>query len=253
MRKISFICCSVFILNSFSLQAQLQADSATLAQSGESKALSHYILSLGLNASIYSGSENADPRFPINSGHPFWGTGEPVSSDVLYDGILYRGIPMWYDIVKNEVAVQHPTMNARVALNNNKITYFLLGDAPFLMPDRNLEGSQNMPDNFYRLLHDGKTPLFGRYTKRMFEAIQEGQYVTNYSKETSEYFIQKDGKYHPVKNLAGMLNLLSDKKQELQQHLKEFDNYLKSNHIRIKETMEQSMVRAIAHYDKISL
>ena len=252
MRKFIFAAINILLLCPIVLHAQLVADT-TSNTSGLAKALSYYIGSVGINASIYSGSENANPRYPINDGFAFFGIDKAVSGDILYDGILYKGIPMWYDIVNNEVAVQHPTMNSRIALNNKRVSYFMLGDHPFVPANRELPGSEGMPESFYQVLHDGNTTLLGRYSKKMFEIIQESQYVTNFTKQQSEYFLQKNGKYQPVKSLASLLNILGDKKQELQQHLREFEQYLKSNNIRVRETPEQSMVRVLAYYDKISL
>lgn len=251
MRNLLFII-YIALFSPLSSNAQLIADT-TSNTSGLAKALSYYIGAVGINASIYSGGENGDPRYPVNDGFSFYGRKEAVASDVLYDGILYRGIPMWYDIVHNEVAVQHPAMNARIALKNNKVSYFMLGDDPFVPVNREWAGSEVMPEGFYRVIYGGKATLLGHYSKRMFEIIQESQYVTNFSKQQSEYFLEKNGRYEPVKTLGALLNLLADKKQELQQHLREFDQEQKSNKVKIKETPEQSMVRVLEFYDKISL
>lgn len=252
MRTLFFALFNVLAFFPFCSSAQLVADTNSNS-AGLAKALSYYISAVGINASIYSGSENVEPRYPVNDGFPFFATNEPVSGEVLYDGILYKGVNMWYDIVRNEVVVQHPTMNSRVALNNKKVSYFRIGDHPFVPANREMPGSAEMPDNFYQVLHDGKTTLLGLYTKKIFEGIQESQHVTNYSKQQSKYFLQKDNKYQPVKSLGGLINILGDKKQELQQHLREFDQLQKSNKIRTKETPEQSMVRVLAYYDKITL
>ncbi|SKB46634.1 hypothetical protein [Daejeonella lutea] len=252
MRRIFWVFVNILAFSPIFSKAQLIADT-TSNSPGLAKALSYYIAAVGINAAIYSGSENVEPRYPIHDGYAFFETNEPVPGEILYDGILYKGVIMWYDIVRNEVVVQHPTMNSRIALNNKKVSYFRIGEHPFVPVNRELPGSADMPDKFYKVLHDGKTTLLGLYTKNMFEGIQESHYVTNYGKQQSGYFLQKNGRYQPVKSMGTLLNILGDKKQELQQHQREFEQDAKSNKIRKKETPEQSMVRVLTYYDKISL
>lgn len=252
MRKIFFGTIVTLLFLPFVGIAQMMADTSSV-RGGLAKALSFYIQTVGINAALYTGRENADPRYPVNDGSPFLGTNEALPSEVLYDGILYKGVPMWYDIVRNEVAVRHPSVHARIALNSKRIGYFRLDTQLFVPASRDVPGAEKMPGGFYAVLHGGKTVLLGRYTKRMFEVINEGQYVTNYTKPQREYFLQKDGKYFPVKNLPSLLNVLGEKKQALQQHLREHEQYVKSEKIKVQDTPEQSMIRVLAYYEKISL
>lgn len=219
--------------------------------SGMRKVLSYYTASLGINAAIYTGSENADPRYPINDGFPFYGSDNAVKGEVFYEGVLFKDVPMWYDIVTNEVAVQHPKMNARIALNSNKVQYFVLGN--FLFIPRPAEIRKPLStDDFCRVLYDKKTALLAGYRKKMFEVIQESQYVTNYSRLESEYFLLKDGVYHQYRNISGLINLLDDKKHELQQQLKKLRDGMKRDGGRLNTNSELAMISLVEYYDEIS-
>lgn len=217
-----------------------------------SKALSYYIGSLGINAAIYTGSENPNPRYPVNDGSPFYGSENAVKGEILYDGVLFRDVPMWYDVVRKEVAVQHPKMNARVALNSKKVEYFFLGNSLFIPRPAATKKSASADDGFCRVLHDKKTALLAAYNKKMFEVIQESQYVTNYSRLESQYFLLKDGVYYQFKNISGLVNLLHDRKQELQQHLKKLRDQMKNDGIRLNSTSEMAMVSLLEYYDEIT-
>jgi hypothetical protein len=251
MKNIFLLITGALLFVSYRSDAQFAADTSANNPS-MATALSYYINSIGINAAIYAGSENPNPRYPVNDGFPFFEQESAVNGEILYDGVLYKNVPMWYDLVRNEVAVQHPKRNARIALNSNKVEYFALGSEYFIRPERDSEDSELMPSAFYHVLHDGETLLLARYTKQMSEIIKESQYVTNYTKQRGEYFLKQDGRYYPVKNLKALLNHVDDKRQEVQQHLREYRQNLKSNNLRVKPSQTQLMVSALAYYEKIS-
>ncbi len=245
-----FLITFLFLLITRVSVAQLSAD-ALNRDPALASALSIYVNSLGMGAGIYAGPENADPRYPVNDGTPFFLTDQARYGDVLFEGVLYTDIPMWYDLVANEVVIQHPKMNARIALNNNKIGYFSIEGHQFVSPDRTLAGSETMPQLFYELLHDGKTALLGKYTKKSSEIIKESQYMTNYTRQQNQYFLRKDGRYYPVRNTSALLKLLNDN---------EINQYERSSRPRSgggapgpRETVAEAMVRVLKYYDQHSL
>ena len=111
--------------------------------------------------------------------------------------------------------------------------------------------SKNTPDleltGFFQVLYDGDTKLLDYYTVELIEAnynatMNAGSKSDKYVKK-SHLYIYKDTKLYPVKSKRSILNVLSNKKSEVQ-------DYAKQNKLSFKD--KKDLVSIINYYNTIS-
>ena len=63
-------------------------------------AISIYYQSLQQQSGLYNGSEYVQYAHLLKEGHPYLDTSALVNGNVHYDGIVYKNVPMLYDLIK---------------------------------------------------------------------------------------------------------------------------------------------------------
>ena len=122
-RTATFIFTIIFLCFGYEVsfgQTQTENNSQQLAIKNT---ISRYYKSLGEQSGIYRGTEYTGYPFRVRSGHQYFESADISYGSVFYDGILYEGVPMRYDIVKNEVVVLYPDNVSGIRLHNQKIKY----------------------------------------------------------------------------------------------------------------------------------
>lgn len=243
MRRIAPINC-LFLLTCFCTQASL-AQSSVQDSSFRSAAIQNmvdlYHKTTGSASNLYNGPqyESYYPGFEKTS-HQFFLFNDFTPGSVLYDGVLYKDVPLMYDLVRDELVLRHLNNSSWITLVKEKIESFTLQDHHFRRLKR--DNKLNLPEGFYSELYVGNIMLLGRYQKIREEYIDQR---TVFSKAISRthYYVIKDGKTLPVKNKKTLLNVLEDKKSYLSQ-------FIKQNDLSFKKNLETAMVQTVKHYDQ---
>ena len=187
---------------------------------------------------IYNGRLFRGHEYGIE-GHGFYFTSDWQTGNIQYDGIWYNDLPMRYDIYKNEVMVNHPN-NIPIILFGERVQQFHFADFHFY---RLKTGIKNEPiADIYQLLADGKIKLLSRRSKIIEENL-ENKKVEKKFIEQDKFFLVKDGIYHSIRNQKSLLNLLSDRRQEI---LKD----LRKNNIRFKKDREKTIIHIADFYNQ---
>lgn len=187
---------------------------------------------------IYNGRLFRGYEYGIE-GHAFYSNSDWQIGKIRYDGIWYNDLPLRYDIYKNEVMVNHPN-NIPIILFGERVQQFHFAGLHFY---RLKSGIKNEPPaDIYQLLADGKIKLLSRRSKIIEENL-ENKKVEKKFIEQHKYYLVKDGEYHLVRNQNSMLNLLSDRRQEI---LKD----LRKNNIRFKKDREKAIIHIADFYNQ---
>ena len=88
--------------------------------------VSRYYKSLGEQSGIYHGPAYIGYPYQLSNGHQFFESPNLTQGTIFYNGMLYQDIPMWYDLVKDEVVVQNIDSLSMISLHNERIDYFSL-------------------------------------------------------------------------------------------------------------------------------
>ena len=207
-------------------------------------ARSFYSKSLAEQAGIYRGVEYTGFPFRLNNGHQYFESIDHVKGSIFYDGILYKDIPMWYDIVKKQVIVLYENQFSEIKLHNELIDYFSIFNHHFVHLGRDATSKGSLTDGFYDLVYVGKTQVLVKRSKETLKEVNTGVVMT-ILKQRNEVYLVKGGLYLPVKSQSSVLNALGSKHKEIQ-------DFLKKNKIKFRKDPEGSTIKMVSYFDQLS-
>lgn len=225
----------------FSHNAKSQATRDSAYDGSTGKIIDLYYMALGEQAPIYNGNEYLEYALTLQEGHPFFKSSLFTNGDIYFDGMLFLGVPMVYDLVKDQVVIRDFHNIYKINLPANKIQQFILADHVFVRIVHNNLNEINT--GFYEQLYKGKVGLFAKREKAIIEK-HGSQQIDNVVDSANSYYVMKKDIYYKFKNERSLLKILNDKKKEIQQ-------YFKKNRIRYKDDPERSMVMAIEYYNRL--
>ncbi|MBC7919685.1 MAG: hypothetical protein H7Z75_01200, partial [Ferruginibacter sp.] len=147
-----------------------------------------------------------------------------------------------YDIVGDELIIQHYNRGFEIQLLREKISHFSLPNHTFvrLVPDST---NAALRAGFYDQLYDGKVAVLAKRTKIVEESTTQGTTRKEFVSQ-DRYFIRKDQAYYPVKSKGSVMNVFKDRKKPL-------SKYLKEKKIRFREDPEYATVALARYYDTL--
>lgn len=166
-----------------------------------------YFERIGVRANLYNGI--IYERFPeyINTGHPFFLSDKMEKGSVFYDGMLYRGVLLQLDEIKDELLTPDPADRYIIQLIRQKVRRFTIDTATFL------NVTNGLSPGYYQLLHDGKTQLLKKEIKSISRAIiNHNETVRNVETKTTYYWKQHN-RYHAFRQKKTLLKLIGSNRK----------------------------------------
>lgn len=207
-------------------------------QSAGEKAIEEYLEAKGQNLSIYNGIQHTG-YLPSIKGSAYFKSDAWQKGAVTYDGILYKDALLKYDMVKDELIVQHPGSFLGVTLFSPRVDQFCFLNSQFIYIDKT---AASIPEGFYEQLVRGDVNLLVKRKEIIEEKIIFSELNREFLRQ-DQYYVQKDGKYYAIKNEKALLNLLDEKKQEIQK-------YLKKNKIKFKRNPEHTLLTIAEQFNQ---
>jgi hypothetical protein len=153
---------------------------------------------------------------------------------------------MLYDIVKDDVIIKGAFNPYFILLAGNKVSRFSVSGHNFI---RIIADSLTRPvikTGFFQSLYDGRIKAFAKNRKVIEEFVDIGNVLNRTALEKDKWYILKNGTYFEVDGKSSVLNVLKDKKKEVQQ-------FIKQDKIRFKNNMDVALTQIVEYYDKITL
>lgn len=233
----------LFFCIPFCLKSQTSADTALLSLQ-KKNAIDLYYQSLQTQSGLYNGSEYVPYVNSLKEGHPYFDTTKMLNGSVFYNGMLYNNVPMLYDIIKDELIIQHYNKVFYLQLIKSKIDSFNLMSHAFVHMGKDSSRKDNLREGFYDLLHDGKTKLYVRRFKDIQESIPDFTVEKRVYAHT-RYFIYKNNVYNEVYSQGSVFDLFGDKKTLLKQAFRK-------QHIKFKKQREYAIKTIVQQYDALN-
>jgi hypothetical protein len=201
-----------------------------------------YYQSLGSQAELYDAPvyERHIPGF--TDGHPFFYSDTFSVGTIGYNGLVYKEVPILYDIVRDELITRSPTGFA-LALIKPKVDSFSFNGHSYVKLKN--DTSEAATQSYYEKLSSGNIQLVAKRTK----TVQVTNGITAverriYSRD-NYYIYKEEGKFESIKKKKQLLDVLKDKKNALQQ-------FIKQNHLKFKENFEEDAARVVAYYNQLN-
>ena len=222
------------------VMAQQAADTVFRGQAIENL-IRFYHQSIGFHAELYNGPQ-PEPYLSFTEGDPYFKTSTFSSGTVGYNGLIYREVPILYDLVRDELIIRHPQGDA-FSVTMEKVDSFSFSGHYFIKLKIDSTTSPLTKSSFYEKVFAGRIMLLARNRK----FIQEQSGTTSFERkiyERNQYYLLKDGKYYPVKNKKSLLAVLKDKRNELQ-------HYIRKNNLEFRDNIKAYMTQVVAYYDQL--
>jgi hypothetical protein len=230
------------LLTSTTFCQELRNDTA-LIEAAQNQVNARYIESAGEALQIYKGVEYLRISKKTN-GSAFFGSDEPITGSLRYDGFNYNNISLRYDLVNDKLVVQDLSKGMNISLLPEKVQSFTLSGHLFLYIGRGESSNGALNPGFYDLLSGGTIQLYAK-RKKYFElpAKADDETLPKFT-EVNTYYILKDNYFHEVGNEKSVLNELGDKKDQLKK-------FIRSEHIRFNKHQEESLFQITQYYNQL--
>jgi len=191
-----------------------------------------YDLSRNQQAAIYNGIQHVGYGSSLK-GSAYFLTPEWSTGSVLYDGMLYKNIPLRYDLVAGDLVVQSPN-GFGINLYSPRVKYFTIEGHRFI----NISSQDaDLSPGFYDVLIQGPMTILVKRHKKVVENIV-GLEAEHEILQDDNFYLLIDGRIHSIRNEDDMLKYTGEKRKEIKKSIKR-------NHIHFKKEME-SAVKLIA-------
>ena len=208
------------------------------------KAVDLYKNAIGRNSKIFTGILYNDSHLGIN-GDPFFMKDAWEISTIVYEGQPYDSIYIKYDIYKDIVIVKYVDKRTYVTpleLDKTRIDEFSVMGHHFIRIE--FDSLSTMKTGFFDLLYDGETAtVLAKRQKEIRNTYELNKLTWGYDLKEKRY-INLGTNFYEIKGKKSILDILSDRKNEVKA-------FLKKNRARLKNDHEKQLIEAVQYYDSI--
>jgi hypothetical protein len=174
-------------------------------------------------------------------GFPYFEVNVWRNGSVEYDGVVYRDVPMRYDLIKDQLIIQHLNKKYAIVLVKERVKWFSVGGHAFIRIEQ--DGRVNA-HGFYEQLCTGTITILARREKKIDESTSIEGLKRSISEHIS-FYGQKNGLCYALRNKRSLLNLMQDQQQAMQQ-------YARKNHLRFGKDPAQVSVGMALFYNQLT-
>jgi hypothetical protein len=204
------------------------------------KASADHLLLLRDHAAIFNGAEYVGYGQQIN-GHPYFGSDSLMLGDIVYEGVLYKGIPLFYDLVEDAVLIQSFSGKHFVRVNNAKVSAFISGGVQFVKTPHEAIG---IPvGGFLQVLHQGSFTVYAR-KKKVLVSKNNGDRPVMIFQQFNTYLVASGENWKIVSSRRDLIDLFPDQDDALK-------SFLFSQKLRFKKNPETMLTQSAALLEQL--
>ncbi|MBS1564973.1 MAG: hypothetical protein JST39_11330, partial [Bacteroidetes bacterium] len=189
------------------------------------------------NSHLYNGSEYLRGGHGVK-GSPFFSGADTIPGEVGYDGRLYTGIPMQYDVVDDALVIISFAGDASIQLLKNKVSHFSVGAHRFV----HLRSGEGLPaDGYYEAIHDGALAAWARRRKSIVEASDRTSSYRNYD----TWFLQRESVFHTIESERAVWALLNSKADACKK-------FARSHKLSFRKEPAAFLAGVLGYYDQLN-
>lgn len=179
---------------------------------------------------------NGRQYYPLFSGisHPYFNTDRYRPGSLLLNGEAYDSVTINYDIFDQQVILQYPVnisdQNIKVVLNRELIDHFKIDGKTFRKMSFPETGS-----SFFQVVSSGDLSCFLHWEKRLNRSTYSGNTSYNYSKQSREIYLQKEGQLYVVRSRSSFTGMFDEAYQ------KEIKGFLRREKIRFRNASDAKL------------
>jgi len=238
-----FLISFIFISSLFCtpvLAQSSQSDSA-FYQLAVYNALAFYQQSSGDQSRLLNGREYKPYRIEFAIGQPFFLSEKFTAGSIVYEDGYYENVQLLYDEVKGMLIAE---TGVSIELITERIREFTIAGHFFTrLP---ADSANTQPDNdFYERLYSGKIEIYKKERKFLSEDVSDTEGVRGVVATKTFYYLRKGTRYYTFKNKNSLLDILQDKKAQLQQ-------FIKTKALDYKHDTDNSIAKIAGYYEQLT-
>lgn len=203
--------------------------------------------SLGKQSPLYNGREYY-PYDPVIKGDAYFLEARAFTpGSVVYDGAVYNGVPILYDLYLDDVVTLWFDQFSTFSLVKQKVQRFDYLGHHFVNIDSDTipVNTSGIKSGYYDQLYKGKVEVLVKRSKSIQTTSTTTSPVEYYFSPQTRYFIRKNGTYYSVNTERALLRALQDRKKEVEQ-------YIKKQGIEFHKNPEESLVEIASYYEHLT-
>jgi len=226
--------------------AQTSADSLNQNRPVYADVENSFYSAIGSNSRLYNGKLYEFYDHSIQSNAYFMDINDWRPGSVVYDGYLYDKVDMLYDLFKDELVIHLYNSYLKISLISEKVKSFNLLDHHFIYLKQDAANPTSLKSGFYDVLYDGKIKVLAKRKKTIQASGNLSVTIYSYFTPTTvDYYLYKNGNYYTVNSQGEFLNVLKDRKKQVQ-------DFIKSNKIKYRKGREEAMTMIAGYYDHLT-
>jgi hypothetical protein len=179
---------------------------------------------------------------PSIEGHAYFESPGWQKGSVIYNNVLYENVIMKYDLVNDQLIVTPKEQGGMfIGLLSPRISQFSFSTFTFIYINKTKQNTFSSP-GFYQQLVLGKLTVLAKRSKVINEKI-EGVTLLRKFKERVKYYLLKDNEVHAVKHKKDILNVVKDRRKEVQK-------FLSKNKLNYRKDPEKTLVALAEFYNQ---
>jgi hypothetical protein len=178
-----------------------------------------------------------EPGYPptIYLAHPYWLFDEFFPGDVVYNGLLYKSVPVRYDAYLKRLVVNTPNKRMNVYVPMNLVEKFTLGGTEF---------SWRYGEIVAILFSSSRMELVEQVNVALKENIKaQGQVMYDFNRDV-RYYVLRGGEVYEVDKLRSVLKLFPGREKVLKR-------YAKENALDFKLHRQYALITMIKYADEL--
>jgi hypothetical protein len=193
------------------------------------------------DAHLYTGE--AYSRYdPGVKGDPFYLFNQMQNGDLFYDDVLYKDVPLLFDIVRQKVIINRYHDNTRIQLLNEKIKYFTLGGHRFENFSLASGKDGSISKDIYEVVFSGKAAILANRLKNIKHGLKADDPYT--FTEEDVLYVRNGSNLFQINNRKAVLPAFNDKKELIK-------TFIRKKHLKFKKNIEKDLIMIAAYYDKL--
>jgi hypothetical protein len=202
-------------------------------------AVSYYYKFTDQRSRLYNGKQFITYN-PAMEGHAYFMDADMHRGSVVYDGLFFDSVNLQYDLVKDEVVIQHFDAFFKIVLIGDKLKAFNLNGHHYKRLVRDTINKLPVSTGFYDFLYDGKIKFIAKRTKNIEEIVTDK--VVQKIVEKNFYYVIRDNVYYQVRSYKSLLSIFKDRSREIRQDLRK-------QKLKFRKNREALILRAVTFYD----
>ncbi len=167
---------------------------------------------------LFNGSEYVPDTIGLTSGFPYFEMNSDQPGWVIYNHMRYDSLHLWYDLVKDQVAMHNLQGGYEMRFINERLQEFQLGNHHFIRIVR--DSINRVHTDFYEVMVNGPK---ARLLKRSTKTLQENPTINKlerYIYADSSYYLVLGDHFLPVNTKGELLSALKSEKSAVKAQLR---------------------------------